>query len=1401
MFDIDSGSGAIAVQNDADLDHEDTSSYTATVTATDSNNATATHEVTISVTDVDEPPAAPDAPSVAGASTTSVTVTWTAPDTAGKPAVSDYDVRWRASGDTDWFDASHEGTTTSTTLSSLNPGATYEAQVRATNAEGASGWSETGSGATNPNNAPAFTNQPTTASVAENSPGGTAVVTIAATDADGDTLSYSLDSASDAVFDIDSGSGAIAVQNDADLDHEDTSSYTATVTATDSNNATATHEVTISVTDVDEPPAAPDAPSVAGASTTSVTVTWTAPDTAGKPAVSDYDVRWRASGDTDWFDASHEGTTTSTTLSSLNPGATYEAQVRATNAEGASGWSETGSGATNPNNAPAFTNQPTTASVAENSPGGTAVVTIAATDADGDTLSYSLDSASDAVFDIDSGSGAIAVQNDADLDHEDTSSYTATVTATDSNNATATHEVTISVTDVDEPPDAPSAPSVIGASTTTITVRWTAPETVGKPPISDFDVRYRASGDDAWIDASFDGTTPIARISGLAADTAYEAQVRANNDEGSSAWSAAGSGSTDSPANVAPPPAAGLASGSTVTFEFGETLDTRSVPAPEDFTVTLAGAVAQASVQAASPVRPAQIQAHRVTAVSIEGSTLALTVTPPVPAGQSVTVSYTRGTTPLRTADGQKVQEFTQTVSDTRPPGAPTGVAVTTDSPTSLEVTWTAPRDPGTGLAGYGVQYRATAETRWTDHPHPDTATQTVIGNLQASTSYHVRVRSLGDGDSDWTAAEGRTAVAAPAVTDALPDLTLVAGAAAVEVDAGAVFAGQELAFVYTSSNRAVASFDGSDSVTLNAGKAARLQGESAGEARIEVTASNASGSASVTFAVTVKAISDEEAEALGLSLDGLSRTLLSSATGVIGARLAASQTAAPSLQSLTGADARAALAGLFDLPAPAPGTVVAGYGPAANGGRAFEASLAPNGLLRSRSDLQSGSGTSGIASGGLWNRSFAFSIGPGSKQTLDSAPAVGGRQSLALGLAQLQEGGPTSDDGQSSDGARVPGSAPALPRWTVWGAGDVQRFSSGGEGEQRYEGDWRTAYLGVDGRMGERWLGGVAFSAGEGQADYQFGGAHAGDGRLQTDLTAVYPYIKGVFERGNELWIMLGAGTGEAMNLRGPEQRITHEGDLRMSLAAAGLRSAIVESGTIRLSVLADVGTVTLDIEGEQSLADLQSRAHRARVGMELSGKGAWSPYLQLSGRFDGGENMAVSETDYDVEAGYEAEVGLRRSGARVDFELRGRWMARSGDADYEESGATAVLRIKSAPDGTGLTASLTPAWGRPGGTDLVWSQGPMPVMQPWAGAETDMTLRAELGYGIESYRLRGLLTPLLGYERGAPGNDRLRFGADYTAKPEWLPAQLSIGFGLQRQQTMEGPAWGAELRMQMRW
>ena len=90
-------------------------------------------------------------------------------------------------------------------------------------------------------------------SVPENSPAGTAVGDpVTATDDARDVLTYTISANSN--FTVDSGTGQIKVATGASLDHEGPGIYTVIVTVTDPSNESDEVTVTISVTDVNEPP-------------------------------------------------------------------------------------------------------------------------------------------------------------------------------------------------------------------------------------------------------------------------------------------------------------------------------------------------------------------------------------------------------------------------------------------------------------------------------------------------------------------------------------------------------------------------------------------------------------------------------------------------------------------------------------------------------------------------------------------------------------------------------------------------------------------------------------------------------------------------------------------------------------------------------------------------------------------------------------------------------------------------------------------------------------------------------------------------------------------------------------------------------------------------------------------
>ena len=199
-----------------------------------------------------------------------------------------------------------------------------------------------------------------------------------------------------------------------------------------------------------------------------------------------------------------------------------------------------------PNNPPAFSADTAARSVAENTAAGQNVgAALTATDADSDTLTYTLEGTDAASFDIVSGSGQIRTRTGVTYNHEAKSTHTVVVKADDGNGGADTVTVTITVTDVDEPPGQPAAPSVsaTAGSTTSLDVTWTAPTNTG-PAIASYDLQYRAGTSGNFTDGPQNVTGTSAAIGSLAADTSYEVQVRATNAEGDGDWSVAGTGRT-----------------------------------------------------------------------------------------------------------------------------------------------------------------------------------------------------------------------------------------------------------------------------------------------------------------------------------------------------------------------------------------------------------------------------------------------------------------------------------------------------------------------------------------------------------------------------------------------------------------------------------------------------------------------------------------------------------------------------------------------------------------------------------------------------------------------------------------------------------------------------------------
>ena len=150
QFTITSDTGDLSFRTAPDFEAPGDNEYEVTVelkSGAGARELEAEQTIAVRVTDEREPPKVPEVPTFSGETAESITVNWSEPDNTG-PAITEYDVQYREKGTGRFIDGQHAGPGLSLTLDDLEPGTAYEVQVRATNDEGTSNWSESGEGMT-----------------------------------------------------------------------------------------------------------------------------------------------------------------------------------------------------------------------------------------------------------------------------------------------------------------------------------------------------------------------------------------------------------------------------------------------------------------------------------------------------------------------------------------------------------------------------------------------------------------------------------------------------------------------------------------------------------------------------------------------------------------------------------------------------------------------------------------------------------------------------------------------------------------------------------------------------------------------------------------------------------------------------------------------------------------------------------------------------------------------------------------------------------------------------------------------------------------------------------------------------------------------------------------------------
>ena len=294
-----------------------------------------------------------------------------------------------------------------------------------------------------PNEAPMFAESTYAREVDENSVGGTEVgLTVVATDADGDQLTYSLSGPGSAQFDVIALTGQISVSSGAILNHERDSSLLVTLTASDPYGNSGTTSVTITVNDVNERPVATD-DIVMTEEDKPLTIEVLANDTDPDEKLSfrQLTVTIRSGPDNGDAEVQADQRVLYTPRANFNDQDSFSYDV-------SDGQFIAGATViitvTPENDAPKFLEDPVKREVPTSASEGTLVgPPLTAADVDGDQPIYSLQGAPE--FEIDDTNGQLTIAPGVTLDRSVTDAYSFTVVAKDDKGGLASVVATVSV--------------------------------------------------------------------------------------------------------------------------------------------------------------------------------------------------------------------------------------------------------------------------------------------------------------------------------------------------------------------------------------------------------------------------------------------------------------------------------------------------------------------------------------------------------------------------------------------------------------------------------------------------------------------------------------------------------------------------------------------------------------------------------------------------------------------------------------------------------------------------------------------------------------------------------------------------------------------------------------------
>lgn len=322
---------------------------------------------------------------------------------------------------------------------------------------------------------------------------------------------------------------------------------------------------------------------------------------------------------------------------------------------------------------------------------------------------------------------------------------------------------------------------------------------------------------------------------------------------------------------------------------------------------------------------------------------------------------------------------------------------------------------------------------------------------------------------------------------------------------------------------------------------------------------------------------------------------------------------------------------------------------------------------------------------------------------------------------------------------------------FSLWGGVDYLDMSAH-ENQMVWDGDFVSAYLGIDTMLSSGDVLGVALT--HSFSEVAFEGGEAGTGVQELTLNSLHPYWG--WSTG---WLTMGYGTGE-LTLTPTDHR-PKAYDVTMETVGFGLDGELGQPQRVQLRLKGELSHTRMSVEDflrqpDGTLAPLSIEGQRVRVSIEGSrayqrGQAQFTPTFEAGVRHHAGDGLKGT--------GLELSTGVRYLDATGRFTAEADVHALVGREEYEEWGISGSVRYTS-PGGRGLSLHIEPTWGNTQNTiSAMWNKvGDSSyydrTVTPAVGS---LNVRVDYGFG----RHGALITPYHEFsltEQG--GNNRYQFG-----------------------------------------